>query len=82
MKVSPEDIKLFNEAVRSLDSVLCNIQEKYGDKVMLLSCEDAIILADCRNNRKEELSTIYTKGNRDIYEIEIKIVNANDENEV
>ncbi len=49
---------------------------------MLLSCEDAIILADCRNNRKEELSTIYTKGNRDIYEIEIKMVNANDENEV
>ena len=82
MKVSPEDIKLFNEAVRSLDSVLCKIQEKYGDKVMLLSCEDAIILADCRNNRKEELSTIYTKSNRDIYEIEIKMVNANDENEV
>lgn len=82
MKVSPEDIKLFNEAVRSLDSVLCKIQEKYSDKVMLLSCEDAIILADCRNNRKEELSTIYTKGNRDIYEIEIKMVNANDENEV
>ena len=82
MKVSPEDIKLFNEAVRSLDSVLCKIQEKYGNKVMLLSCEDAIILADCRNNRKEELSTIYTKGNRDIYEIEIKMVNANDENEV
>lgn len=25
MKVSPEDIKLFNEAVRSLDSVLCMV---------------------------------------------------------
>ena len=77
--VSPEDIELFNEAVRSLDSVLCKIQDKYGDEVMLLSCEDAIILTDHRNNRKEELSVIYTKGKRDIEEIEIKMVNAIDD---
>lgn len=43
---------------------------------MLLSCEDAIILADRRNHKKEELSVIYTKGNRDIDEIEIKMVNG------
>ena len=79
MRVSPEDIELFNEAVRSLDSVLCKIQDKYGDEVMLLSCEDAIILTDHRNNRKEELSVIYTKGKRDIEEIEIKMVNAIDD---
>ncbi len=66
LKVNPEDIELFNDAVKNLDSVLCSIQEKYGDKVMLLSCEDAIILADCRNNNKKELSCIYTKGYRDI----------------
>ena len=77
--VSHEDIELLNDAVRSLDNVLCKIQEKYGDEVMLLSCEDAIILADCRNNRKEELSIILTKGNRDIDEIEIKMVNAIDD---
>ena len=77
--VSHEDIELFNDAVRSLDNVLCKIQDKYGDEVMLLSCEDAIILADCRNNRKEELSIIRTKGNRDIDEIEIKMVNAIDD---
>lgn len=79
LEVSPEDIELFNEAVRSLDSVLCKIQDKYGDEVMLLSCEDAIILVDRRNNRKEELSVIYTKGKRDIEEIEIKMVNAIDD---
>lgn len=78
MRVSPEDIELFNDAVRNLDSVLCKIQDKYGDEVMLLSCEDAIILADRRNHKKkkEELSVIYTKGNRDIDEIEIKMVNG------
>lgn len=74
MRVSPEDIEQFNDAVRNLDSVLCKIQDKYGDNVILLSCEDAIILSDCRNNRKEELSIVYTKGNRDIDEIEIKMV--------
>ncbi|WP_295095929.1 DNA-directed RNA polymerase subunit alpha C-terminal domain-containing protein [Ruminococcus sp.] len=79
IRVSPEDIELFNNAVRSLDNVLCKIQDKYGDEVMLLSCEDAIILADCRNNRKEELSIIRTKGNRDIDEIEIIMDNAIDD---
>lgn len=79
IRVSPEDIELFNNAVRSLDNILCKIQDKYGDEVMLLSCEDAIILADCRNNRKEELSIIRTKGNRDIDEIEIIMDNAIDE---
>ena len=77
--VSPKDIELFNDAVRNLDNVLCKIQDKYGDEVMLLSCEDAIILADCRNNRKEELSIIYTKGKRDIEEIEIQMINAIDD---
>ena len=79
IEVSPEDIELFNDAVRSLDNVLCKIQDKYGDEVMLLSCEDAIILADCRNNRKEELSIIRTKGNRAIDEIEIIMENDIDD---
>lgn len=77
-KVKPEEIEVFNQAVRNLDDVLCYIQEKYGKKVMLLSCEDAIILADCREEKTKELSVVYTKGKRDIDEVEINIVNPED----